>query len=107
MPTAITEAERRALKRLAHPLEVVVRTGNAGLTEAVIAEADKALKHHELMKLRVLAGKRGDRDSMIEKLCETLGAALVQRVGHVATIYRPRSRDSRIQVLLKGKHSTG
>jgi RNA-binding protein len=101
MPTSITEAERRALKRLAHPLEVIVRTGNAGLTDAVIAEADKALRHHELMKVRVLAREREDRDAMMAQLCQSLDAALVQRVGHVVTIYRPRPKDSRIKPLLK------
>ncbi len=103
MPTTITEAERRALKRLAHHREVVVRTGNAGLTDAVVAEAGRALAHHELMKVRVLAGEREDRDAMIQQLCESLGAALVQRVGHVATLYRPRDRDSRILPLLQNE----
>lgn len=98
---SITEAERRALKRLAHPLEVIVRTGNAGLTDAVIAETDKALHHHELMKVRVLASERKARDAMIVQLCQSLGAILVQRVGHVATIYRPRPKDSKIKALLK------
>jgi RNA-binding protein len=101
MPTTITETERRALKRLAHPLKVVVRTGNAGLSDAVIAETDKALRHHELLKIRVLAGEREDRDAMVTKLCTVLEAALVQRIGHVATIYRPRAKDSRIKEILK------
>lgn len=101
MTTTITQAERRALKRLAHALDVVVRTGNAGLTDAVVAETDKALTHHELLKVRILAGERADRDAMMQKLCDQLGAALVQRVGHVATIFRPRSKDSRIKELLK------
>lgn len=100
MPTSITEAERRALKRLAHHLEVVVRTGNAGLTPAVINETEAALAHHELLKVRVLASDRDERDTLMQELCKTLGAALVQRVGHVATIYRPDPRNSRIKALL-------
>jgi RNA-binding protein len=103
MPDNLTGAERRALKRLAHHLEVVVRTGNAGVTDAVIAEADQALTHHELMKVRVLAAERKDRDAMIEELCKRLGAALVQRIGHVATIYRPRDKNSRIKPLIQAR----
>lgn len=103
MPSTLTEANRRALKKMAHHLDVVVRTGSAGLTEAVITEASHALKHHELMKVRVLAGEREDRDAMIDELCKSLDAVLVQRVGHVATIYRPRDRDSRIKPLLKAR----
>lgn len=105
MSTSITEAERRALKRLAHHLDVVVRTGDAGVTPAVVAEAGKALEHHELMKVRVLAADRETREAMITSLCQALDAALVQRVGHVAIIYRPRSRDSRIKALLGGSQT--
>lgn len=101
MPTVITESERRALKRMAHSLKIIVRTGNAGVTPAVIAEAAQALKHHELMKVRIIAGEREARDLAIRELCEALDAALVQRIGHVATIYRPRAKDSRIKPLLK------
>jgi RNA-binding protein len=99
--TSISEAERRTLKRMAHHLKVVVRSGSAGITEAVIREAGLALGHHELMKIRVLAAEREDRDAMIAQLCQALNAALVQRVGHVATIYRPRDKNSRIKPLLK------
>ena len=39
------------LKSLAHALKPVVLMGANGLTEAVIAEIDYALNHHELIRI--------------------------------------------------------
>ena len=48
----LTPLERKALKAKAHKLEPVVQIGAKGLTEEVIAEIDRALKAHELIKVR-------------------------------------------------------
>ena len=40
------------LKGLAHSLKPVVMLGANGLTEAVVAEIDYALNHHELIKIK-------------------------------------------------------
>ena len=41
------------LKSLAHHLNPVVMIGNNGLTEGVLAEAELALTHHELIKVKI------------------------------------------------------
>lgn len=84
----LTEPQKKHLRRLAHPRKVIVQTGNAGLSDAVIKEVDHALEHHELVKIRVVMDDRKARDAAISQACVTLGAALVQRIGHVATLYR-------------------
>jgi RNA-binding protein len=84
----LTEPQKKQLRRLAHARKVIVQTGNAGLSDAVIKEIDHALEHHELVKIRVVMDDRKDREAAISKACETLGADLVQRIGHVATLYR-------------------
>ena len=48
----LTPTQRKALKAKAHKLEPVVQIGAKGLTEEVIAEIDRALKAHELIKVR-------------------------------------------------------
>ena len=48
----LTPAERKALKARAHKLEPVVQIGAKGLTDEVIAEIDRALRAHELIKVR-------------------------------------------------------
>lgn len=81
------------LRRQGQKLRPVVRLGSQGLTEAVLREIDLSLKHHELMKIRVPADDRDQRDGIIAEICTRLGAKQVQRVGHVALLYRPRPEE--------------
>jgi RNA-binding protein len=84
----LTSAQRKALKAQAHKLEPVVLIGDKGLTDAVVAEVDHALKAHELIKVRAPGLERDDRDRVFEELCERTGAELVQQIGKVAVLYR-------------------
>jgi RNA-binding protein len=92
----LTEKQRRHLKGLAHHLSPVIRVGNAGITPGVIAETRRALEDHELIKVRVSATDRDERDAAIELLAGETQAALVGRVGHVATLYRAHPDRPRI-----------
>ena len=99
MPAAtLTATQKRHLRSLAHPLKPVVLMGAKGLTEAVLSEVDLALEHHELIKVKVAGEDREARDAMIGTLADRTGAALVQRIGHTAVLYRP-SKDRRQIVL--------
>lgn len=96
----LTEPQKKHLRRLAHPRKVIVQTGNAGLSDAVIKEVDHALEHHELVKIRVVSEDRKERDALIAKACTTLGAELVQRIGHVATLFRPNPDKKEDKIVL-------
>ena len=84
----ITQAQRRHLRKLAHHLKPVVIIGNAGLSEGVLGEIDTALAHHELIKVRVNAADRDERQAMIERIAQATGADWVLSIGHVAAFYR-------------------
>jgi RNA-binding protein len=88
--------QKKHLRRLGHDLKPVVMTGAAGVSPALLAELDGALEHHELVKVRVRTGDRAARDGMISELCEETRAELVQRIGHIALLYRPRPEDPAI-----------
>jgi RNA-binding protein len=90
MPVALTARERAHLKARAHALEPLVHVGAAGLTDAVVAEVDRALAAHELIKVKVGAADRDERDTMCEQLAARTDAAAVQRVGKVLILWRPR-----------------
>lgn len=92
----LSEKHKRHLRTLAHDRKVVVQTGAAGLTDAVVSEVDGALTAHELLKVQVLASERTERDRMIGELCSRTNASLVQRIGHVAVIYRPHPEAPKI-----------
>lgn len=94
----LTEKQKRFLKSQAHHLKVVVQSGAAGLTPAVLAEIDSALTAHELLKVRLVAEEREDRQAMIDEICRATGAEAIQRVGHVATFYRRHPDKPRIQL---------
>ena len=85
---SLTEKQKQHLRKLGHELEPVILTGAAGLTPGLLAELQGTLDHHELLKVRVRTGDRDSRDAMIRALCESSGAELVQRIGHVALLWR-------------------
>jgi len=85
---ALAAQQKRQLRQLGHHLKPVVIVGQAGLTDAVLAEADLALTHHELLKMRLNAADRKERREMVEKICEALDADLVNTIGHIALIFR-------------------
>ena len=94
---ALTSPQKRHLKALAHPRKPVVIVGDNGVTPAVLHEILLALDHHELIKVRVNAKDRETREAMIEEICATTEAALVQRVGHIATLFRRNPEAPRIE----------
>ncbi|MGN2391694.1 YhbY family RNA-binding protein [Pelomicrobium sp. G1] len=86
----LTPAERRSLKARAHKLKPVVLTGEAGLSAAVVAEIDRQLASHGLIKVRLAAGDRRERATSAAALGAALGASLVQQIGRMLVLYRPK-----------------
>lgn len=98
MPTELTAAQTRFLRGQAHGLKAILQVGGKGITDALVAEVDGALEHHELIKVKVAGDDRDARDAMIDEIAARTDAALVQRIGHTAVFYR-QSRDKRQIVL--------
>ena len=87
---ALTEKQKKYLRRLAHPMSPLVMLGNAGLTDAVAGEMDRALTDHELVKVTARVGDRDVRHEALASLASRTASELVQRVGHVGVFYRRR-----------------
>ena len=96
---ALTAKRRSELRAEAHKLNPVVIIGDKGLTDEVLAEIDRSLKAHELIKVRAMGGDRDAREIWFEKICESLGAEEVQEIGKVLVVYRknPEATASRRQ----------
>jgi putative YhbY family RNA-binding protein len=86
----LSPIERRKLKARAHALDPVVHVGEKGLTEAVLAEIDRALAAHELIKVRVGTMAREARDAALTEICGRLGVQAVQHIGKVLVLYREK-----------------
>lgn len=86
----LSDAQRKHLRRLGHDLNPVVLIGQGGISPNLVAEFDRALTDHELVKVRARVGDREIRDQILAELARATGAELVQRIGHVALYYRAR-----------------
>ena len=86
---SLSASQRRYLRGLAHTLRPVVMIGDKGLTAAVQKELELALLTHELVKIRVNAPDRETRDQWIDSMATEAQAQIVQKIGHVLTLYRP------------------
>src|ERR1700676_4504793 len=93
---ALSEKQKKHLRRLAHPLSPVVMLGNAGLTEGVVKELDRALTDHELVKVSARVGERTARDASLDDLANQTSSEIVQRIGNVGVFYRRRAEMPKI-----------
>lgn len=86
--TTLTETQKKRLRTRAHDLKPVVIVGQHGLKPTVLEEVTNALDYHQLIKVKINVGDRELRDEMIGQITQHSQAALVQRVGNVAILYR-------------------
>lgn len=101
MSIVLTPAQNRFLRGMAHDLKALLQIGGKGVTPAFMAELDEVLERHELVKVKVAAEDREARETMVAELVEASGSALVQRIGHVAVLYRP-AKEKRQIILPRG-----
>jgi RNA-binding protein len=94
------ESQRKYLRRLGHDLKPVVLMGARGLTDAVLAEIDKALTDHELVKVKVVADDRAQKQAYMQRICESTDAVLIQAIGHIALLYRPNPEKKKGRIAL-------
>ena len=91
----LSEKQIRHLKSLAHHLKPVVRVGQHGLRDSVLAELEGALDVHELVKVKIVAEKAG-RFEIIGQLIEASGAELVQHIGQIAVLFRRNTQKPKV-----------
>jgi len=99
----LTARQRQYLRAEAHHLKPVVLLGQHGLTEAVLAEIEQALEIHELIKVRIPGVERDEKREIIDAITSQTYSTLVQTVGHVAVLFRPRASYSDFNLPKPGK----
>ncbi|MDX2505016.1 MAG: ribosome assembly RNA-binding protein YhbY [Gammaproteobacteria bacterium] len=88
----------RFLRAQAHSLKPVVLIGNAGLTDNVVNEINQALDDHELIKVRVNADDRDEKNRMIDIIARQTESEQVQTIGHIGIYYRYNKKKPRIEL---------
>jgi RNA-binding protein len=85
---SLTQEQKKQFKSIGHHLKPIVTVAENGLTEGVLAELDRALNDHELIKIQLRLAEREDRKAITDELCQKSSSILVQSIGKVALIYR-------------------
>ena len=93
--TELTPAQRRDLRARAHHLNPVVTIAGNGLAPNVVAEIERSLQAHELIKIKVQGTEREQRDALMEELCATLDASPVQHIGNILIVWRARREEDK------------
>ena len=81
--------EKQALKAIAHHLNPIVTIGNLGLSTSVIAELNRAISDHELIKVQLNIVDRKLRVKLANQASQLTDAKIVQQIGKVVVLYRP------------------
>ena len=84
----LTSKERAELRAQANTIETTLIVGKDGVTENVVAEADRLLTARELVKGKVLETALMSAREVSDEICEATGADGVSCVGSKFVIWR-------------------
>ena len=84
----LTSKERAELRAQANAIETTLMVGKDGVTENVVAEADRLLTARELVKGKVLETALMTAREVSDEICEATGADGISCVGSKFVIYR-------------------
>lgn len=87
--TPLTGAQKSKLRGLGQQLEPALKLGKEGITPAFFGELTRALRAHELVKLRFVGdADRHARAALCEQIATEGHCTCVGSVGHTALFYR-------------------
>ncbi len=95
----MTSQQRKQLRSLAHHLDPVVMVGKSGLTEGVVAATAKALKAHELIKVRFLE-HTDEKEALSDQLAAATECEIAGIIGHVCIFYKEHSDPEKREIVL-------
>ncbi len=84
----LTSKQRAEFRAQANSIDTTLMVGKDGVTEAVIAEADRLLTARELIKGKVLETALMSAREVSDELCEATGADGISCVGSKFVIWR-------------------
>ena len=84
----LTSKQRAEFRAQANALDTTLMVGKDGVTEAVIAEADKLLTARDLIKGKVLESALMSAREVSDAICEATGADGISCVGSKFVIWR-------------------
>ena len=95
---ALTSRQRQFLKALGHHRDPIIRVGHQGVTEALAAEMSRALRDHELVKVRAGETAGEDAGEVLRALADATGSEVVQVMGRNGLLYLRPKENPRIHL---------
>lgn len=81
--------QKRHLRALGHSLKPLIQIGKKEIEPALLAEANIALDHHELIKVKLLESCMLDKNEAAEIMAGECKADVAQILGRTILLYRP------------------
>ena len=86
---ALSGAQKKYLRGLAHKLKPVVFIGQKGFAASVVTALDEAFNTHELIKVKFNEFKeKEEKQEIISAIEDKTGSSLCGLIGHTAIFFR-------------------
>lgn len=93
---------KKQYRAIGHNLHPIVTIAQKGLSENIRLELERALRDHELIKIKLAAADREAKKELVEAICKEFHAECVQSIGHTALLYRKaKKHDGRLSNIKK------
>lgn len=101
---SLSNAEKKSLRAIGHTLNPIVIIAQNGLSENIRLELERALKEHELIKVKLAIPDREAKKALTDEICADFKAECVQSIGHVVLLYRAaRKPDPKLSNIARNK----
>ncbi len=100
-PQALSNAQKKFLRKLGHSLNPVVYIGKEGLSDTVISAVEEALDFHELIKIKLINTDKISKHEAADRVPGLTRSQLVQLIGKTLLVYRPnknKKKDEQIRL---------
>ncbi len=84
----LSSKQRKQFRKIAHHLRPIVTLTNLEIGEGVRKEVIRALKDHELIKVKIENSDKRIRKEIAITISERTGADLIQTIGKSAVLYK-------------------
>jgi len=99
----LSNDRKKHFRTLGHKLNPIVTIAGNGLSEGVIAELNRALDDHELIKVKLAITERDERKELVQELIQLPNVELIQEIGKVVLLYRPNKKPNpKLSNILRG-----
>lgn len=84
----ISADRKKQFRTIGHTLNPIVTIAGKGLSESVLAELNRALDDHELIKVKLAFTEREERKAIVAEIQALRNVELIQEIGKVVLLYR-------------------